>query len=735
MINTKGNRRWCPRLAIEVSQDNIRHIVKRARVKTLSLPVPPRIDHADHIIKTALEGHTKLAADHILHPEMAKKLLELVSAIIRRVNMLFIELDFRKELSKEVLEEAIIVRYRLYDTLFEIAWNLVGIERKWAGFSEKDAEKAVNMIMSALSSWETLERNKLGKAIIMKTVIEEQLRSMSLVNKGNSMLAWIAGEVLKELKEDDLAKSYIKAMSRLIKTNFYYKAYEKGLCKFGNDYALGLRWLRHLGYVQVSTNPALAARAYDDDPGLWEAFKEYARKILAKEYPEWFNEPEKYADDIAMEATRFALMDNFYVFRIPFILSKYHDGLVSYQLNPLIADNVEKSIKAAREFAQRLEKDLVVYDSYLFWGYKDPIERGRPNLVIKVAAGYPAALEIARKLNEMGIGQNITVSYTVSQEVLIGVAALEGMAKAIKMGIIPTQTYDTNMGGRLEDHLRESVAGELLLKALEKIDDDKKEEILDKLARGLGVKDDVINELKTKPIEERISFLMGKRVLGRNMLKEAYVEALVETSVYGDREAVLKMLTPLENAIKLSGTYVAKRVYEILFAPWNKPKWIEYLINKYGITKEEAEFVLDRIDLLPASKRKPIDTLYTFAGRNMTNTEFPNHQLAVLKESMKENFNIEDYRESILQKLDEEPLKILMKLEDFVKAYEASPELNELLKKIGIKGDYGNRGIKTMDWPKYGPCMKTLKEFTKAYLKFREKVVKTIKEIAQDISQ
>jgi len=82
------------------------------------------------------------------------------------------------------------------------------------------------------------------------------------------------------------------------------------MCRFGNDYALGLRFLRHLGFVQVSTNPPLAATAYNDDPELLEKFRKYASEVLIKEHPEWFENPEKYADDIAMEATRFALMDN-----------------------------------------------------------------------------------------------------------------------------------------------------------------------------------------------------------------------------------------------------------------------------------------------------------------------------------------------------------------------------------------------------------------------------------------
>ncbi len=714
-----------------LSKDIVRETVKSFKPKKLELPVPPRVDHADHMIKTALDGWTKLAADHILHPQMSLELLSVLGAVTRRAGIIF--RTHRPLKGSEVSKESIVTRYRLYDLLLETIWNLVGMERKWAGIPDDIASKAVKMLTSTLSEWESIERSEYGYPVILETVIEDQLRSMKIVNKGNSMLAMIAQEVENELKKDNLAESYVEAMSKRIRNNPYYIAYEKKLCKFGNDYALGLRWLRHLGFVQVSTNPALAARAYDDDPELWEKFKDYAREVLSKEYPEWFRDPDKYADDIAMEATRFGLLENFLVFRVPFILSKYHDGLVSYQLNPLIAHDVEKSVEAAKEFYVRLERDLAVYDEYLWWGYNVP-EKGRPNLVVKVAAAYPASIEIAEKLNEMGIGQNITVSYTVAQEVLVGVAALRGMAKALKKGVIPTQTYDTNMGGRLEDHLRESIATDLLLKGLEKVDDAKKEEILDKFAKGLGLSDDKIAELKKMPLKERVEYLTHHRVMGRDLLKEPFIEALVETGAYGSREDVIKMLEPLERALKLSGTFVAHRVYEILFSPWNREKWIEYLVREIGITREEAEFVLDRLDLLPASKRKPIDTLYTFASRNMTNTEFPNHQLKVVKEITEKNIRLDDLRESVTQRLlDPQALEILMKFEDFVKAYEASPEVNELLAKVGIKREYGDRGLKLEEWPNYGPCVKTMKEFTNAYLAFREKVVKTIKEIAAEL--
>lgn len=705
----------------------IREVIIKSKPKPLALPTPPYVDHADHMIKISLDGHTKLAADHILHPEMSKMLNEVIGSLTRRIGFLFTEFD--RGIGESYSNDLIVSKSRIYDMLLEIVWNLIGIEPKWASIPEDVSNRVLRTISEFLKTCEYEERKIIGSPSILKSTIMIQLEKAMLVNKGNSMVAWMANEISNRIRNDDITGSYINAVREVISKNFYYNAYKNGLCKFGNDYALGLRWLRHLGYVQVSTNPVLASIAYSDDPSLWESFKEYFMENVVNIHPEWLREPEKHADDIAMEATLFVLLENFYVFRVPFLLSNGHDGLVSYQLNPLIADDVEKSVEAAREFAKRLENILKVYDSYLLWGYNWPTEKGRPNLVIKVAAAYPHSIEIAKRLNEIGIGQNITLSYTLTQELLTGIAAIEGMSKAIKKGILPTQTYLTNMGGRLEDHLKEYVTANLLIKALSKLDVKEAEEILDKLASGLNVKSEVFEELKKKRIEERVEILTDRKILGGNLLNDAYVEALVSSKAYGSKQEAVDMLTSLNDAIKLAGTFVAKRVYEIMFSPKNRPKWMEYISREFGVSRDEAETIMDRIDLLPASKRKPADTLLTLSSRNLTNTEFPNHQLDVLKESFKNGFKIESFKESIIQSLDEKHLETLMSIEDFVKAYEATPKLKEFLEKVGIKGDYGTRGVETVEWPNYGPCFKTLKEFTKAYLDFREKVLSIIIEL------
>jgi len=711
---------------VRLTADRVAEILRNREPEPLAPPVRS-LDHADHFLRTALMGYPELAADHLLHPEAARDLPAVVSSIVRRATLL-IEREKLGGCSGRELEERAVRRARIYKAILELALNLAGVERAWARIGEGSADLALRSLLSALEEWEEGERGELGEPAVLAGVIRRELERARRVNRGRSMVAAMAAEIEKGLRGDTLARSFFEAARRVFAENFYRRAYEARICKFGNDYALGLRWLRHLGFVQVSTNPVLAARAYDDDPELWEAFRRYAARVLAAEHPEWFADPEKHADELAMEATRFALLENFYVFRVPFVLSGYHDGLVSYQLNPLIAHDAEKSVEAVKVFVERLERDLAVYDEYLWWGYSVP-EKGRPNLVVKVAAAYPAAIEIAERINSMGVGQNITLSYTVSQEVLVGAAALRGMARAAKKGIVPTQTYDTNMGGRLEDHLREVLAAKLLLEALGKLGEGERWRLLDRLASRLGARPEEWGEAKRRGLEAAVEYLCSVRVLGRSLLRPEYVEALAEAGALGSRADVEKMLERWERAIALSGTYVAKRVYEIFFAPWNKGRWVEYLVKTVGVTREQAELVLDRFDLLPASKRKPVDTLLTLSSLNVTNTEFPDHQLNV--HGAAKGLSLEELRESIAKPLGGEELELLMQLDDFVKAYEASPEAAELLREVGIEQDYGRRGVSPRDWPSYGPCAKTLREFTDAYLAFRARVVELARELGR----
>ncbi|MDO9124745.1 MAG: transaldolase family protein, partial [Deltaproteobacteria bacterium] len=228
-----------------------------------------------------------------------------------------------------------------------------------------------------------------------------------------------------------------------------------GICKFGNDYAIGLRWLRHLGFEQVSTNPVLAARAYQDEPSLTALFRNGVKQH--PDFKRWSANPSRYGDEITLYATLLALWDNLYVFRPIFfnLRETSGGGVVSFQLNPNIAHLVEESIRDVFTAFSLASENLSLYDQYLLAGYRMDGWKGRPNLVIKVAATTPAARTITRTINSFGFGSNITVDFSVSQEATLLIEEMEGMAEAIRKGIRPTQLYMTNMGGRLESHLRE----------------------------------------------------------------------------------------------------------------------------------------------------------------------------------------------------------------------------------------------------------------------------------------
>jgi len=398
---------------------SIRDIISSSMPEKLKYP-PPSEDHAGHIVYLTLKGYTKLAADHILHKEMRGHLIETVGNVIRQLNF-----TFNYSFIQEKNERTVILCSRIYDALLNIALNLAGFEKEIIGFGNEESENTIKMIINALREMEEYERkSSLGKgdAPIAKAVVEIFLSEMKKVMKEyyrapGSMVAYVAKEIEKKIDEKNILNSFLDSAIEEIRNNVYYRMSIAGMCKFGNDYALGLRWLRHLGFVQVSTNPSLAAIAYMDDPTQWEGFKEEDLcsdfKTIIGELTKLLKDPEAFSDEIAAYATEVSIWRNLVVFRPIAIASKMKHGMISLQLNPNIADNYEESIKYALKFYKDAEDFLSRYDSYLLWGYSKIEERGRPNIVFKVAGSSPASIEITRKLESLGIGTNNTVTFTV----------------------------------------------------------------------------------------------------------------------------------------------------------------------------------------------------------------------------------------------------------------------------------------------------------------------------------
>ncbi|PIQ92290.1 MAG: hypothetical protein COV69_03025 [Parcubacteria group bacterium CG11_big_fil_rev_8_21_14_0_20_39_14] len=577
------------------------------------------------------------------------------------------------------------------ETLIEVCLNIFGLEAKRIGFSPQEELEAIKIILDFFK--------RKGKPFL-KPVIETFLSDINRVLSGKSLASQMAKNIEAKLDENNLVESFVFALRSEIQNNVYYKMADRGFSKFGNDSATGLRIVRHFDFVQVSSNPVIAARAYEEFPELWQDFGK-----IVEVNPEWRKNPEKYADEITLFATINSILPNILVFRPLALLSDFQDGLVSYQLNPFFAEKTKASIEDAKKICSVLQNILYFYDQWLGWDAKK--WQGRPNIVFKVAASTPTAIEITKKLNEIGIGTNNTVTYSVSQELTLLLAEAEGMAKAMKKGILPSQVYQTNMIGRTEDHLRENEAERLV----EKLNDEE----FGQLAKS------VIREIPAAKNRQEITRTLCSKKYFKSLDDERLVEALKK--YYGEETA--STLKRLEEDIHCSGIFVTRKVYQIFFE--NKLKILGWLEKKFKLSYEQAELVFDRIDLLPASKRRANDTYLVLGAPNVTNTEFPDQQLKVYLESTKEDFKLDNYRQSIRAEIDSDVLQRLLETKDFQRIYELYPEISKKLKEIGIEGNFGDKGMEPKEWKNYGAVIKTMAEFKNAHQDFQEKILEFVK--------
>jgi transaldolase len=647
-------------------------------------------DPAQRIVRLAIAGYPQLAADSILDKEYRQN----VDSIVH---------DSIKGLEKKFQDGSGLTRRNSMKALLELSLNLVGMERNRASFLEEQSRAAVRRISEALQAWEAIDSE------CVRDVIDQILREMKMVLSGKGMVAKMADEIEALLSESDRGKSFVEASKKVIQGNIYYQIVDRGLSKFGNDSATGLRWARHLGAVQVSSNPVIAARAFEEIPDLWKKFES-----LASSHSEWSQDPERFADEIALFGTVVSLLPNILDFRPIALLSDFKDGMVSIQLNPRKANSVEESLKDALKFHSILKGILERYDAFLSPRYHST-DNTRPNIVFKVSTIGPESIKLTETLDELGIGTNNTVTFTVSQEVDATIAAMKGLATARKSGIPITTIYITNMEGRLEDHLREEEGSRLLREALEK--DPIKETRIAEIIQKIGG----TNEIRTLvSFDQKVSSVCGKKFL-KSLLDEWFVEAVSKEQ--------LERLKQTEADIRMSGILVTRKVYQLLFRPDLKHKLMGFVANNFQISDERASSVVSSIDLLPASKRRAEDTYLVLGDRalsNLTNTEFPDHQLKVLQRSRESGFNLLEFENSIAIEPNSETLARLLKFPDFVKAYELAPSLAQDLNAIGERISEPTRGIEAEQWSYYGPARKTMEEFTNAYDSFRTKLVGSI---------
>jgi hypothetical protein len=637
------------------------------------------------------EGQTLAVADRILIHSKAGSLLARLDELMAAVT----QSNVRPELIGEVL--------------IRLGLNFAGRDAEVTGYTAEECQLAFDRV------WKEVARLSGASKTALGNVVREFLAEMKSVNRGDSLPGLLAERIELALDEADPGGSFLKLARQQVRTGVYWRMIAEDYAKFGNDYARGLETLRHYGFCQVSTNPVLAARAFEEDPRLTEELKAEIGK-----HPEWQRDPAAHSDEMALAATLIALWPNLSVFRPLALQRRLKDYMVSFQLNPNIADQEEASIADARHAYQLASAYLKRYDEIL--GLGGEAGHTGPNIVFKIAASSKAARSITTRLNGEGIGTNNTVVYSVSQEVQLILDAFRGKAEAIKRGRVVTRTYETNMGGRFVSHLREVAAEQLYQEVASRIGDTQTLSLLDSLARSLKVEDTTLRELVS----------IGPAGKARAICAFKYLKTLDHPEILKAAEAAgrsVPSIRQLEDDLRKAGTLVARRVYQVFYSEQNRPKWVAYLKKNYALTTAQAEEVLISMDVLPASKRIPEDTFHALGASNICHTEFPNQARAVQLMSESETFRLEDYRDSALGSYDYDVVTRLSAFSDFLLGFDLTPSLRELLLEVGIEevGSWGTKGIPPERWHEFGPVQKTTAEFRAAYTAFAAKCVSIAK--------
>ena len=189
------------------------------------------------------EGHTLAVADRILiDPEPG--------TLVLRVGRLLAAVK-QAEPADQVCR-----------TLIRLGMNFAGRDAEIVGYLADEAAEALEHVLSEMESLEGHTETAMGK------VVAEFIADMKSVNQSDSLSGLLAERIEAELDSAVPGRSFLTLLKKHMRSGVYWQMIEEGYCKFGNDFARGLEYLRHFGFCQVSTNPVLAAKAFDEAPDL-----------------------------------------------------------------------------------------------------------------------------------------------------------------------------------------------------------------------------------------------------------------------------------------------------------------------------------------------------------------------------------------------------------------------------------------------------------------------------------
>jgi len=332
-----------------------------------------------------------------------------------------------------------ILRRHMLEFLVKLAVDLRSFLPNWHLASELspgaivEAADRVLKLLSQLEHWDGPARDGLLDALRQET--RARLKAEGVSDAGE------LEELTRRLVGDSLSHYVIMIGEEINRSNLIEVARARfrgdTITQLGNDYAAFLQYAVWLGASFVTTNPVLVKIAWDTNPDLWN--RRVDELILTRYTPARLrellagpaDELERAVTSINSLVTMAVVEENCRLLRDIFLVTEGREGYVSLQVNPKNHRDAEVMIQEALELYAGLQERL----------------GGVPNVVFKLPA-TAAGKVAAEELTSRGIGVNITVNFSVFQEVGFGEVLQRGHALVAYLAL---------MNGRMATPVRDEM--------------------------------------------------------------------------------------------------------------------------------------------------------------------------------------------------------------------------------------------------------------------------------------
>lgn len=261
-------------------------------------------------------------------------------------------------------------------------------------------------IGSALVSWHVLKGGQITKVDCAKIII----KNIDLLIKNDyGDLAEKTSKEIECISSSNLVRLNNMTLSQ--QTNTYW----------GNDYASGLTDALRRGAILATTNPMIINNERKAAPEYWDRIKAEIKEENKGASPLLL------AEKMTMKIVLKNAME-----LLPIFEATNHElGYVSLQVSPENSTNSDEMISEVIRIYEMLKQNMGT----------------KPNVVFKLPA-VKASVKAAREITQLGIGVNMTLSFTVSQHEAFARVLEEGKHK---------RAFVVMMSGRLDDRISDEL--------------------------------------------------------------------------------------------------------------------------------------------------------------------------------------------------------------------------------------------------------------------------------------